>query len=704
MSSDRYIDGSEYVEVLQRILYVNRLAVDIVLLNDLILNSFEKNGCSGYRQHIDHWQTIFKEFCGAEVGLDFECCDEVDDSNFPYIGFDPVHRFLLYLHRDGFGKYIAVSQNHEKLELDAAPGPFVVVRKSATVLNRSDGLSIISFTKTLFDRYKLQYIESILATIFVNIISLATSLYAMQIYDRVVPSRSYSTLIVLTVGVLVAMVFEFALKMIRANLSRYIISQVDRDLSSEVLSRMLNIRMDQFPKDLGTLTAKVKSYESIRGFLSSTTIYVLADAPFAFFFILIVGFIGSPVISIIICFFLMVSVLVSLYLKKKVDTFAANAHTSSNKKTGFLVEVIDGLESIKSTGNVSRVLSSWRSISDVSNKDEMNVREKTEQITLIAATLQQLSYISVVCFGAYLLSEGFLTMGGMVACSILSSRSLSPISTLPGLLSQWASVRASINGLDDLYKLQKNGSLSTPMVSVKTLKGRFEINDLIFAYSQSRAILTIPKLIIEAGEKVGIVGPVGSGKSTLLKILTGQYYPNHGSVLLDQTDMRRYSELALAQGIAYLQQEQRLFSGTLRDNLLLGVLDPGDPVILAACAKTGLIQLIQSHPDALDLPIYEGGKGLSGGQKQLLAVTRMILRKPTIWLLDEPTTSMDQTLENLIVSLLREVVDPRQTMVLVTHKTNLLQLVDRVIVISQHRVILDGKRDEIFNALSRINT
>jgi ATP-binding cassette subfamily C protein LapB len=305
----------------------------------------------------------------------------------------------------------------------------------------------------------------------------------------------------------------------------------------------------------------------------------------------------------------------------------------------------------------------------------------------------------MVAAGALLVSRGELTMGGLIACSILSGRVLSPVAMIPGQLVQWAHAKAALQGLDRLWALQDDHYGQEQPIVVNTIRGSFRFDGVVASYGAKKA-LTLPSLMIRPGEKIGVLGPVGAGKTTLLRLLSGMYKPMEGRILLDDIDLGHLSKPVLATHMGYVQQEGRLFAGTLRENLILGQLDPGDEPILQAARLTGLLQsVIAVHAKGLQQEIFEGGSGLSGGQRQLVNLTRAFLRQPTIWLLDEPTASMDRALEIQVTQALRATIRASDTLVLVTHKGEMLELVDRVIVIANQQVVLDGPKAQVLQKL-----
>jgi ATP-binding cassette subfamily C protein LapB len=335
-------------------------------------------------------------------------------------------------------------------------------------------------------------------------------------------------------------------------------------------------------------------------------------------------------------------------------------------------------------------------------KHELANRNISEKSGYFAAVLQQISYVGMVGVGAYIAAEGNLTIGSLIACSILSGRALAPIAQIPSLMTQLAHAKAALDGLEKLYKLETdNYKVDRPLVP-NQIHGQYSLERVRFSYPGAPQALSIPNLVIQKGEKLGVIGHIGSGKSTLLRLLTGMYQATEGRILLDDLDIDQISRPLLAEKIGYLQQEHRLFNGTLRQNLLVGITDPGDEVIRNAAARTGLLAVITSHPKGLDLMIAEGGKGLSGGQRQLVALTRVLLSHPTVWLLDEPTASMDEQTELRCLQVLKQSIQAEHTLVLVTHKLSLLSLVNRLVVISNHQVVLDGPKDQVIAQIQEI--
>jgi len=385
-------------------------------------------------------------------------------------------------------------------------------------------------------------------------------------------------------------------------------------------------------------------------------------------------------------------------MHRRMKKAAKAASAAGNFKTGLLVETIEGAETIKSGQGGWRMLGRWLKSTDQSRQSEMESRRLSEQYQHMMGAFQQFSYILLVGFGAWMVSRNELTMGALIACSILAGRVLGPVALIAGQTMQWAHTRAALEGLDQLWRLQDDHHDHSPIL-VDSLHGEYRLRDVTLRYGSQPALL-IPELHIAAGERVGIVGPVGAGKTTLLRLLSGMYKPQQGSVLIDDIDLAQVSKPLLAEHVGYLQQEGRLFAGSLRENLLLGMVDPGDEVLLRVAQQTGLFaSVIAVHPRGLQQEIFEGGGGLSGGQRQLVNLTRVLLRCPRIWLLDEPTAALDSQIERQIMSLLSESLTQHDTLVLVTHKPEMLSLVDRLIVIANHRIVMDGPTANVLERL-----
>lgn len=642
----------------------------------------------------DHLKTVALD-AGAEA-IDWQ--DQPDPARLPAISWLPEEGWVIVRAQSPTGDWLTDCQG--KLIQKPAAEPLPVGRLILTEGNaEADPSPVRSLFKRAFLAHKKIFIEGAVAGALINLLALGSSLYSMQVYDRVIPTQGYATLAVLTLGVAIAIIFEMVFKVIRSYLMEHAVADIDSRLSRDIFSRLLQVRLDQLPGTVGSLSSQIRGYETIRSFLSSTTFYLLIDAPFGIFFVLLIAIIGGPLVALVPLFFLIFSLAIGITLRKKIDFHAKQATAATNLKTGLLVEAIEGAETIKAGGGGWGTLSRWLDVVDESIKHEIVNRSISEKTGYFAAVLQQLSYVGLVGVGAYFAAEGNLTMGSLIACSILSGRALGPIAQIPGLMTQRAHAKAALEGLEKLFALETdNHGVERPLVP-EQIHGQYNMERVRFSYPGAPQSLSITQLLIKPGEKIGVIGHIGSGKSTLLRLLTGMYQANEGRILLDDLDINQISRNLLADKIGYLQQDHRLFNGSLRQNLLVGIPDPGDEAIRNAAARTGLLAAITNHPKGLELMIAEGGKGLSGGQRQLVALTRLLLSNPCIWLLDEPTASMDEQTEQRCIHVLRQAVQLDHTLMLVTHKPSLLALVSRLIVMGGNQIVMDGPRDQVIARL-----
>lgn len=544
------------------------------------------------------------------------------------------------------------------------------------------------------------FVQAALASLLANMLALGASLYSMQVYDRVIPTQGISTLIVLTTGVLLAAVLELVVKMARSSILEHSVKGMDLELSHKIFLRLLGIRMDQFPASVGTLSAQLRSYETIRAFASSATLYVAVDAPFALLFLGVIWMLAGTHVAAVPAVFFAIALSIGLFYRRRIVRHAETGNAASNRKLGLLVETVESAESVKAMGAGWQQLTRWDALNRQSVDDDVKIRHYSEQASYFAAFMQQASYIMLVAAGAWIASTTTdLTMGGLIACSILSGRVLGPVGALPGLIVQWAHAKAALDSLEKVFSLQcDNHAVTRPLVP-ENIRGEYRVADLRFTYSGRPETLELEHLHIRPGEKVAILGPVGAGKTTLLKLLAGLYQPAGGRVLLDGLDIQQIARAHLSEHLGYCPQDVKLFAGTLRDNLLAGLSGIEEQEILRACQVTGLESLIAAHPKGLDLNIAEGGGGVSGGQKQLIALTRLLLARPDVWLLDEPTSAMDEMTEQRSLVALRQAIAPTQTLVMVTHKHALVALATRLIVLAPNRILLDGPREAVLEKL-----
>lgn len=564
---------------------------------------------------------------------------------------------------------------------------------------REDTHSAWALIKGSLLRHRKTLQHAALATALVNLISLVVSLYSMQVYDRVIPTGGVATLWVLTGGAILASLFEYLLKRLRGHAIDEVGALVDTDISRQLVSRLLATRLDTRPSQVGTLAAQVKGFDSVRSLMTSGTLFFVVDLPFALLFVGVIALLGGWAVlpSLIV---VGLSVLIGLSASRKIKKLSEKSLLDGNRKMGALVEAIETGETLKANRGEWRLLRRWNHLVEQVAITDLDLRHHNSETTYLVTLLQGIGYVALIATGAVLAMDGHLTTGALLACSILNGRAVSPLLQLPSLLVQWTQGQAALRQLDALLALPVDAAADSEQITPELTLGDLAADGLRFGYADAPipSIALQQALAIRHGERVGILGEIGSGKSTLLKLLAGLYRPQAGQVTLDGLDMAHLNPDYLRHAVAYLPQDYRLIGGTLRDNLTLGLADPGDAALLAACEATGLIQLINRHPKGLALPVSEGGRGVSGGQRQLIGLTRLLLAASPVWLLDEPTASLDGGSEMRVLNALMEQGKDR-TLVVVTHKHSLLPLFERLIVVAGGRIMLDGPRDAVLARL-----
>jgi ATP-binding cassette subfamily C protein LapB len=636
-----------------------------------------------------------------------EDIQEVDVTEFP----------LLYVESQSGELFLLRGRAGKAGYLVEGPSGDAEEKTSAEILAQSDGVFGLTPTETLSAAdtnqrsatqwfmssllaYRPVFIEALFGGLLASFVGLGAAMYTMQVYDRVVPTQGYSTLTVLTIGVMIAILFELIIKQSRAYMVDRVSKAIDQDLSAVFFGKALDIRLDARPGTIGTFASQIRNFESVRNFLTSSTLFMFADAPFAIFFIGIIALIGGKVALVPIIVF-PILLFIGLLFRKPIEHYSHLNMEESHKKNGLLIESIDGIESLKAVNADWKVLAKWRALTQVTATSELKLRSLSSLSGNLTQTFQQISYTGMVAFGAYLITLGELSMGGLIACSIIGGRALSPLSQIPTLIVQWQQAKLALTNLDSIMALPGERQTDLRLLVPDQIIGNLQLKKASFSYDPDGQSVSVDALSIQPGERVAILGAVGSGKSTLLKLLGGFVEPQEGQLLIDDLDLFHVAPEIIREKIGYLPQDVRLFSGTLRDNLLLGLPLASDSKILEACQSTGLAQAIRSHPKGLDLPISEGGKGLSGGQRQLVGITRMLLAQPKILIMDEPTASMDAQSEARVMRQIFDNMPADHSIIVVTHKPGLLPNVDRVLVMNEGRIVMDGPRDAVLGEIKQ---
>lgn len=618
-----------------------------------------------------------------------------------------VHKLPALVLIPSVGIRVCVENNDEGLKLKGKDGvieyfqelpqnSFVLEFKTKKHIEKK--YTATQMFKDIALKQKKYIIYAAVASLSINIFALVSSIYSMQVYDRVIPTAGISTLVSLSIGAFIAIFLEMILKIARSSILEKANKNMDMEYSHKIFHQFLKVRCDNLPKSIGLLSGQLQSYASVRAFISSMSIFLFIDLPFALFFLSIIVLIGGIELGGVVLVFLLLSVISGMLYRHKIDVLTKTSTMSSYKKLGLLVETVENAESIKSAYNGWKIQNRWNKLTNDSIEDDLEIKHFTDISSYITAFIQQISYVLLVATGAYIVSStDKLTMGSIIAVSILSSRVFSPFASIPSLFISWGKTKMSLDDLNKIFELQVDNSgkkgLSPTIISADLV-----CQDIGFAYTQDSALLKTTFLKIHQGEKVGILGMIGSGKSTLLKILAGLYKVQQGIVTLNGVDIQQISREKVAFNIGYLPQNVKLLSGTLRDNLTLGMIGVSDEKIIEMAKQSGLIQLINSLPKGLDTPIPDGSESVSSGQRQLIGLTRIMILDPKIWLLDEPTANIDEGTERLILKYFEENLKDK-TLIIISHKQSSFSIVDRLIVMNQNSVILDGNKEEVIAKL-----
>lgn len=558
-------------------------------------------------------------------------------------------------------------------------------------------------------RFRAYYLQVVLASVLINVLALIGSLYVMNVYDRVIPNRAYETLWVLSIGVLAANLFEFLARTIRGKLTDIAGKKADLIISAAIFRRVLAMDLAQKPASSGSYANNLRDFESVREFMTSATLLAVVDLPFVLLFVFVMWMIAGP-LALIPLLTIPLVVLAGLIAQIPLAKYTSASMREGSQRQGLAVEAVEGLETLKAHNATNWAQQRWERTTAATAAISMKLKDWSNGVVNFSVLVQQANTVCLVVYGTYLIHNenpaARITMGALIACVILSGRALAPLSQVAGLMVRFQQARVALAGLDSIVARPTERDEDRGQISLSEVHGELRLQDLDYRYGAAPKpgpwVLQGLNIAIRPGEKIAILGRIGSGKSTLLRLAAGLYIPTEGVVLLDGVDMRQIDPADVRAHVSLLSQQPRLFMGTLRENLDMGRMDrlSNDDELIAALGRFGLDRLVQQHPLGLNLPIGEDGHGLSGGQKQIVALARLTLREPQVVLLDEPTSGLDEMTERSVLAALAEWATDR-TLVVVTHRPQVLPFVDRVIVVDQGRVVADGARDAILQRLSR---
>ena len=543
------------------------------------------------------------------------------------------------------------------------------------------------------------YKDVLVAAFLINIFAIVIPFFTMNVYDRVIPSRAEETLWLLAIGVIITIVLDYSLKRIRSHFVDLAGSRIDVKLSALIMERVLGMKLENKPASVGSFAQTLRSFESVRDFMSSATVTTLIDLPFAILFLVIIGWISWPLVFIPILTSILI-LLYSVHVKRQVHGLTEQSSRTVALKNATLIESLSSLETLKVLGAESHIQSRWESVSSQLAKLNSTVKHKSHSATSLVASMSSFCVVSNVILGVYLIDNKMLTMGGLIASGMLISRIIAPLAQTVGLIMQYENAKLSLAMLEEQMKKEPERSSAQSYVHRDFIKGDIEFKDMKFKYpNQENYALNGLSFKVKQGEHVAIIGRTGSGKTTLSRLIMGMYQPLDGSVRVDGIDLRQLDPADLRANIGCVEQHTTLFFGTLRENITMGAPHAEDSQVVHAADVGMLTDLINQHPRGFDMLVGERGEFLSGGQRQGVAIARAVLNSPSILLMDEPTSAMDYSTENNFIQKVGSYCEGK-TLILITHKMSLLQLATRVIVLDQGRIIADGPKDSILEAIN----
>ncbi len=542
------------------------------------------------------------------------------------------------------------------------------------------------------------YRDVLWAALLINFFALAFPLFSMNVYDRVVPNNAVETLWALAVGVVLVLGADLFMRLLRSHFVDEASARVDVQISAKLMEKVLGMRLEHRPESVGSFASSLRGFEQVRDFIASGTVTALIDLPFALLFVLVMFWI-SPWLAVPVIVVGLAILALGCVLQARLQELAETTYKAGALRNATLIESLTGIETIKSQGAEGVVQAKWERTNAFLARTNVKMRALSSSAMYATSTLSQLVTVAIIIIGVYLIRERELTMGALIASSMLASRALAPAGQIVGLLMQYQGARTAMDNLNKVMDKPVERPLGQSYVERPQLRGEIEFRNVRFAYpGRQEAALDGMSFKIAAGERVALIGRVGSGKSTIQRLMMGLYQPTDGAVLLDGIDLRQLDPADVRRNCGYVSQDVTLFYGTLRENIAFGLPFADDSAIVAAAEVAGMTELVNRHPRGFDMPVGERGESLSGGQRQSVGLARAILHNAPILLLDEPTSAMDFSTEAQITNRVNAFAQDK-TVVLVTHRTSMLAMVTRVIVVDGGRIVADGPRDRIMEAL-----
>ena len=539
-----------------------------------------------------------------------------------------------------------------------------------------------------FRKSKWIYVQVMIAAMVSNFLSLSTALFTMTVYDRIIPNSAFESLVALSVGVVIALGFDFLIKSLRARFIDTASKRADIEISRRLFERILSLSPNEQRQKTGALAGTIREFETLREFFNSSTLVILIDLPFVFFFIYIISLIAGP-LSYVFLTAVPLVIIVGVGVQPFLARITKGSVASGMNKQAVLVETLNGLETVNATGSGRIMRKKYEDALNNQADSGNKVRVLSMFIINFAASVQQYAQVAAIFFGVYLIVEGLITQGALIGAVILGGRTMGPLSQLANTLSRVNGALTAYRNLAKLIGRKEDSLANLSPISRSSFKGEIEFKNVSYHFEGSKqATISNMSFKISPGQKIALVGKMGSGKSTMSKLIAGIYEPTSGAILIDGVDVRQIDPADTRKNIGVMLQDSWLFSGTIRENIQMGYNEYDDDHVLNICKIAGVDDFIGAHPKGYDLEIREPGIGLSGGQRQTINLARSLLHDPTILLLDEPTSSMDQGTEKQIIESLNK-FGKDKTMIIVTHRNPILSIVDRVFVLENGKIITD---------------
>lgn len=536
------------------------------------------------------------------------------------------------------------------------------------------------------------------AALLINVFAIAMPLFSMNVYDRVVPNFAVETLWVFAGGMTLVLIMDYIIRLLRGHFVDLASARIDVRLSALIMERVLGMRMAQRPASVGAFASNLRSFEVVRDFIASATVTTLIDLPFALVFLIAMVWICWQLVFLPILGILLV-MMYSYVIQHRMRDLSETTFRAAAQRNATLVESLTALETIKAHGAESQMQARWEKTTAFLARVSGELRLLSSSTVNGASAIQQFINITVVVAGVYLIHERELTLGGLIASTMLSGRAMAPLSQVVGLMLQFENAKNSMKSLEGVMTTPNERSAESSFVHRPEIRGDIEFRDVHFSYpGREQTALRGVNFRIRQGEHVVIIGRIGSGKSTLQKLILGLYAPTKGAVLLDGVDLRQLDPADLRRNLGYVEQDSMLFYGTLRDNIAIRAPYADDRALVAAADLAGLTEFVNRHPEGFDMVVSERGESVSGGQRQSIAIARAVLLDPPVLLLDEPTSSMDYSSEAQFKERIRQFGE-HKTMIVVTHRTSLMDLADRIIVLDDGVIVADGAKDKVIAAL-----